>query len=264
MLQRQPTVECPRCGRVRAPSARTEDGAPLGTARDPSVRAPYAAASITSPPSSTATISASAATPHPCQTCGRCGRERRVATRHQSGVADLCHSCYRTTIAECALCQQRRPVHTMTWPIGPVCRVRYRREPATRPTAGPALRGGHSSAATTRESASAGRVQDRHATTSAQRGAAGEQHFENTCVRCSVFRASSELLAAATGAIPGHLTGLPNALVHRGRVDSTMRWLLKPTPRALLQAIGAQESITHASVDASARAGATSPPAHPG
>ena len=31
----------------------------------PSVRAPYAAASITSPPSSTATISASAATPHP-------------------------------------------------------------------------------------------------------------------------------------------------------------------------------------------------------
>ena len=61
---------------------------------------------------------------------------------------------------------------------------------------------------------------------------------------------AEELLAAATGAIPGHLTGLPNALVHRGRVDSTMRWLLKPTPRALLQAIGAQESITHASVDA--------------
>lgn len=81
-------------------------------------------------------------------------------------------------------------------------------------------------------------------------GAAGDQHFENTCVPCSVIRAAGDLLAAATGVIPARLAGLPDALAHRGRVDSTMRWLLKPTPRALLQAIGTEESITHASVDA--------------
>jgi len=189
--------------------------------------------------------------PAPVRTCGRCGRERRVATRHQSGVADLCHSCYRTTIAECALCQQRRPVHTMTWPIGPVCRVCYRRELRHPADCGSCAQRrtliGRNDQGERVCGPCAGSTRDYICATC---GAAGEQHFENTCVRCSVFRASSELLAAATGAIPGHLTGLPNALVHRGRVDSTMRWLLKPTPRALLQAIGAQESITHASVDA--------------
>jgi hypothetical protein len=60
-------------------------------------------------------------------------------------------------------------------------------------------------------------------------GAPGEQHFENTCIRCSVVRAAGDLLASATGVIPGRLAGLPDALVYRGRVDSTMRWLLKPT-----------------------------------
>ncbi len=39
----------------------------------------------------------------PVRACGQCGQERRVATRLQNGVADLCHSCYRTPIAERAI-----------------------------------------------------------------------------------------------------------------------------------------------------------------
>ena len=186
----------------------------------------------------------------PVRACGQCGRERRVATRHQDGVADLCHSCYRTTIAECAICQQTRAVHT-TWPLGPVCGVCYRRE----------LRHPNGCLSCSQRKALIGR-NDRGERVCgpcagstrdyicATCGAAGEQHFENTCIRCSVIRAAGDLLAAATGVIPERLAGLPDALVHRGRVDSMMRWLLKPTPRDLLQAIGTEESITHASVDA--------------
>lgn len=186
----------------------------------------------------------------PVRACGQCGRERRIATRHQDGVADLCDSCYRTTIAECAICREERAVHT-TWPLGPVCGVCYRRElrhpevcrscMQRKALIGRTDRGGRVCGPC------AGSTRDYIC---AICGAAGEQHFENTCVRCSVIRAAGDLLASATGAISERLSGLPDALVHRGRVDSTMRWLLKPTPRALLQAIGAEGSITHASVDA--------------
>lgn len=166
-------------------------------------------------------------------------------------MSDLCHSCYRTTIAECALCQQRRPVHTTTWPLGPVCRFCYRRELRHSDECGSCIQRktliGRDDRGERICGPCAGSTRDYIC---ARCGAAGEQHFENTCVRCSVIRAVSDLLASATGVIPGRLAGLPDALVHRGRVDSLLRWLLKPIPRALLQAIGTDESITHASVDA--------------
>lgn len=59
-----------------------------------------------------------------------------------------------------------------------------------------------------------------------------------------------QLLSAATGTIPDSLTELPAALSQRGRPNSTIRWLLKPIPRALLQNIAAETSVTHASLDA--------------
>ncbi len=243
-------VECSRCGRVRAPSARTEDGAPLcGHCARPK-RACFGCGRVDRV---TAIVEGDDFCQRchsaPVRACGRCGRERRVAIRHQDGVADLCHSCYRTTIAECALCQEKRAVHT-TWPLGPVCGVCYRRE----------LRHPGDCESCAQRKALIGR-NDRGERVcgpcagSARDyicvacGAAGEQHFEKTCVRCSVIRAAGDLLASATGVVPQRLAGLPDALVYRGRVDSTMRWLLKATPRALLQAIGAEERITPAGVD---------------
>lgn len=46
------------------------------------------------------------------------------------------------------------------------------------------------------------------------------------------------------------MPALGPTFVVRGRPDSTIRWLLKPIPKALLQNIGAETSITHASLDA--------------
>lgn len=244
-------VECSRCGRIRAPSARADDGAPLcGHCARPKRscagcgRVDHVTAIVDGQDLCQRCYSA------PVRACGQCGRERRVATRHQDGVADLCHSCYRTTVAECAICQQTRAVHT-TWPLGPVCGVCYRRE-LRHPNGCESCRQrkaliGRNDRGERVCGPCAGSTRDYIC---AKCGAAGEQHFENTCIRCSVIRAAGDLLAAATGVIPERLAGLPDELVRRGRVDSMMRWLLKPTPRGLLRAIGTEESITHASVDA--------------
>ena len=244
-------VECSRCSRVRAPSARTEDGAPLcGHCARP--KRPCAGCGRVD--HVTAIVDGEdlcqRCYPAPVRACGQCGRNRRIATRRQDGVADLCHRCYRTTIAECAICQEERAIHT-TWPLGPGCGGCYRRELRHPVDCGSC---GQRKALIGRNDRGervcgpcAGSARDYICGVC---GAAGDQHFENTCVRCSVIRAAGDLLASATGVTPERLAGLPDALVQRGRVDSTMRWLLKPTPRALLQEIGAEESITHASVDA--------------
>ena len=244
-------MECSRCGRIRAPSARAEDGAPLcGHCARPKRacagcgRVDHVTAIVDGQDLCQRCYSA------PVRACGQCGRERRVATRHQNGVADLCHSCYRTPIAECAICGEKRAVHT-TWPLGSICGVCYRRELRHPDGCGSC---GQVKALIGRDDRGervcgpcAGSTRDHVRATC---GAPGEQHVENACIRCSVVRAAGDLLASATGVIPGRLAGLPDALVYRGRVDSTMRWLLKPTPRALLRAIGSEESITHARVDA--------------
>lgn len=137
-----------------------------GTARGRSVRAPVAAASITSPPSLTAKISASAATPH------RSGRAGNAGGTAASQPAD------RTASQTCATAATAPPS-----PSAPSARKSARSirpgpsglrvaaatagSSATPSTAGLVGSGKRSSAATTGESASAGRAPDLHATTSA-------------------------------------------------------------------------------------------------
>lgn len=243
-------VECFHCRRIRAPSARTADGAPLcGHCARP--KRPCAECGRVD--HVTAIVDGEdfcqRCYPAPVRPCGLCGRERRVATRLQDGVADLCHACYSTTIAACAICQEKRAVHT-TWPVGPVCGICYRRELRHPDDCGSCMQRkaliGRNDRGERVCGPCAGSTRDYICATC---GAPGEQHFENTCVRCSVIRAAGDLLANATGMIPARLAGFPAALAHRRREDSTMRWLLKPTPTALLQAIGAEETITHGGVD---------------
>lgn len=187
----------------------------------------------------------------PVRACGRCGQERPIAARSQNGTTDLCRACYKTNEIECVVCHRTQPVHITTWPIGPVCIGCYRRvlrTPSTCPSCDQvkALIG-------TSETGEricgpcAGATRDY---VCAHCGAAGDQHFEQTCIRCSVTLSVRQLLSSATGMIPESLAGLPAALAQRGRPESTMRWLLKPIPRALLQSIGAETSVTHASLDA--------------
>lgn len=187
----------------------------------------------------------------PVRACGRCGQERPIAARTQNGTTDLCRACYQAKETECVVCHLTQPVHVTSWPIGPVCIGCYRRVLRTPSTCPSCVQVkaliGSSETGERICGPCAGATRDYVCVLC---GAAGDQHFEQTCIRCSVTLTVRQLLSAATGAIPESLTELPAALAQRGRPDSTMRWLLKPIPRALLQAIGAETSITHASLDA--------------
>lgn len=139
-----------------------------------------------------------------------------IAARSQNGSTDLCKSCYQTTDAECVVCHLARPVHTTTWPIGPVCTGCYRRvlrTPNTCPTCDQvkALIG-FSETGERICGPCAGATRDYVCATC---GAAGDQHFERTCIRCSVTLSVRQLLSSATGTIPVPLTELPPRL-HSG------------------------------------------------
>lgn len=246
--------ECSRCGRLRVASARTADGSPLcGHCARPKRtcagcgRLGHVTAVVDGDDLCQRCHQA------PVRPCGRCGQERRVAARHQNGATDLCKSCYQTRNATCAVCQHNRSVHTATWPLGPVCAACYRRVLRT-PSSCPSCQVVKvlivwSEAGDRICGPCAGTDRDYVCTTCGQ---AGEQHFAQTCLRCSILVSAGQLLAAATGIIPEPLQGLPAALAEHGRARSTMRWLLRPIPRALLHTLGAQSRVTHVSVDACA------------
>lgn len=244
--------ECSRCGQHRTPSTRTDDGAPLcgHCARPKRVCAGCGRVDHV-----TAVVDGHDYCRRchkvPARACGRCGQERPIAARSQNGTTDLCKACYQTNETECVVCQLTKPVHTTTWPIGPVCTGCYRRvlrNPSTCPNCSQTKALIASSETGERICGScAGAIRIYVCATC---GAAGDQHFEQTCIRCSVTLIVRQLLSAATGTIPDALTELPTALAQRGRPDSTVRWLLRPIPKALLQTIGAETSITHATLDA--------------
>lgn len=150
-------------------------------------------------------------------------------------------------IAECAICGEKRAVHT-TWPLGSICGVCYRRELRHPDGCGScgqvALIGRDDRGSTLRTSPRSTRDY-----VCATCGAPGEQHFENTCIRCSVVRAAGDLLASATGVIPGRLAGLPVAArLSRSRgLDHEMAAQAHPESSAPSDRV---ESITHARVDA--------------
>ncbi len=244
--------ECSRCNRLRTPSTRTGDGAPLcGYCARPK----RACARCGRVDHVTAVVDGDDYCQRchqaPVRACGRCGKERPIAARSQNGTTDLCGSCYQTNERECAVCHLTQPVHVTSWPIGPVCTGCYRRvlrTPSTCPNCDQVkVLIGSSGTGERICGPCAGATRDY---VCALCGAAGDQHLEQTCIRCSVTRIVGQLLSAATGTIPDSLTELPDALARRGRPDSTIRWLLKPIPKALLQNIGAETSVTHASLDA--------------
>lgn len=244
--------ECSGCHRIRTPSTRTGDGAPLcGHCARPK----RACAGCDRVDHVTAVVDGrdycQRCYQAPARACGRCGQERPIAARSQNGTTDLCRACYQTNETECVVCHLTQPVHVTSWPIGPVCTGCYRRvlrTPSTCPSCDQVKALIGSSETGERICGPcAGATRDYVCVLC---GAAGDQHLEQTCIRCSVSIIVGQLLSAATGAVPDSLTELPAALALRGRSDSTIRWLLKPIPRALLQNIGAETSITHASLDA--------------
>lgn len=185
----------------------------------------------------------------PRKPCGGCGKIREVAARAQDGDTDLCRRCYRTPAAQCGVCHLVTPVHA-TWPLGPVCDSCYRSvlrdpQPCNRCRQTRALIG-HSDEGELICGTCAGGPRDYLC---AKCGAAGEQHFMNLCKRCSIVVAAEQILASTAGSVPAELAGLPAALANHGRPDSTMRWIDRPIPKALLKSLGAGEMVTHSSLD---------------
>jgi len=192
--------ECSRCHRIRTPSARTSDGAPLcGYCARPK----RACAGCGRVDHVTAVVNGDDYCQRcyraPVRACGRCGQERPIAARSQYGSTDLCKACYQTNDAECVVCHLMQPVHTTTWPIGPVCTGCYRRVLRTPSTCAScdqvkALIG--SSVTGSRICGPCdGATRDYVCATC---GAAGDQHFEQTCIRCSVTLSVQQLLSSVS------------------------------------------------------------------
>lgn len=246
--------ECAECGQLRAPSTRTDEGKALcnhcsrpkricaGCGRSDHIKEVTEAGPL-----------CQRCYQAPERACGRCGAVGPVATRNQRGHTDVCKRCFHTRDVRCALCAQTRPIWVRTWPIGPVCSLchhRALRAPKPCPACSkPKVLIGLSARGERICGPCAGSAVDY---VCKRCGHAGEQHFEQTCLRCSIAVLARDLLATTTGSVPKPFEELPDRLAQRGLPSSTLRWLYQPAPRALLTAIGGQTDprITHAVVDA--------------
>lgn len=241
---------CSRCGKVRAPTNRTATGAPLcATCARPKRECAGCGRVQQVAQIVDGSFYCRGCYHAPERVCGGCGLLRPIAARAQNGLTDLCRRCYRTRNAACGICGNSRDIH-VNWPLGPVCFGCYRqalRTPRRCPGCGQARALiGRSATGPQICGPCAGSDRDYLC---ANCGQAGEQHFANLCKRCSIRVAVERLLAATTGNVPDALVGLPAALANHGRPESTMRWLDRPRPRALLRALGDGAPVTHGSVD---------------
>ncbi|WP_131536084.1 hypothetical protein [Mycolicibacterium aromaticivorans] len=187
----------------------------------------------------------------PMRACGKCGNVRPIAARVQLGDTDLCKSCVQSPDAQCGLCGKTRPTHAH-WPLGPVCFSCYKRStnhPDVCSSCGHTkVLIGHTPAGELACGPCAGSLTDYVCATCDQ---GGPQHYEGTCLSCSIRRLTEELLTAEDGSIREGLDMLPDLLARRGRPASTLRWLIKArTQEALRFLATAEGALTHATVDA--------------
>ncbi len=144
-----------------------------------------------------------------------------------------------------------RPTHAH-WPLGPVCFSCYKRStnhPDVCSSCGHTkVLIGHTPAGELACGPCAGSLTDYVCATCDQ---GGPQHYEGTCLSCSIRRLTEELLTAEDGSIREGLDMLPDLLARRGRPASTLRWLIKArTQEALRFLATAEGALTHATVDA--------------
>lgn len=244
--------QCSACGRVRIPSKRAADGKPLCN----SCARPKYVCSGCGRVDHAKTIAVEGPLCQRCYTapqrpCGKCGNVRTIAVRVQQGTVDLCHRCAHSREYVCGLCSKMLPVHTH-WPLGAVCVPCYKRStqhPATCASCGATkVLIGRNSVGELACGPCVGSVTDYVCTTC---GEAGTQHYEGTCLSCSIPRLARELLTSQDGTIRQDLAGLPDVLTQRGRADSTMRWLIKARTQQFLRVLAdADGQLTHADVDA--------------
>ncbi len=242
---------CTRCGRSRIPSRRDPEGRPLcGTCARPVHTCGSCGRNAVAKAYDSNGPLCAHCYQRPRRQCGGCGRIAPIALRGRDGAADLCSRCRPEVHHHCVDCTHFRPAKAL-WPRGPVCARCYRQAVAAPKhcanCGNTRVLTGTNSAGLAICSPCAGRAVDHLCTTC---GEAGPQHYVRTCRRCAIRRRLTELLADEHGGVRAQLLPLVDHLAGKERADSTLRWLDRAKPAALLRHLGAlAKPISHNDLD---------------
>ncbi|MEE1767288.1 site-specific integrase [Streptomyces sp. JV185] len=214
------TVACSRCGTLREPAARDEQGRPL---------CPYCLISD----------------PDNLEDCLQCGRRQRVSTRTADGP--LCPTCRPQRILTCTICARTVPcliAKATGQPWCPAC-ARLR---ATCSSCGrmDIVRGG------TRQAPLCGTCLVPDPTfwkTCPHCGASGRL-TSGACARCHLHEKLRSLLHDSTGGTRPELEPLHRALADTDRPAIALGWLSRPAVGTLLTRLATGDSsLTHSALD---------------
>jgi hypothetical protein len=212
--------QCSRCGTIREPATRDEDGRPL---------CPHCL--ITDPAN--------------LETCEGCGRRRPVSTRSADGP--LCPACTPVKTMTCSICGRHAPCYvskTTGEPWCEACKQRWARCGRCGQVA--QVRSGTRDqplcAACTRHDPGFWR--------SCPDCGQQDRIHAGRCMRCRLQQRLRDLLDDGTGTIRPGLQALYDNLAGYERPATVMSWLDKSTAPAILRELGAgRRPITHAALD---------------
>jgi hypothetical protein len=210
---------CSRCGIVREPATRDDDGRPL---------CPHCL--ITDPANQ--------------ETCAGCGRRRPVSVRTPGGP--LCPACRPVKTMTCSICGRHAACYlskTTGEPWCEACKQRWARCTSCGETA--RVRGGTRNeplcAACTRPGPGFWR--------SCPGCGQGGRIRSGRCARCAMNRRLRKLLGDQAGEIRPQFQALYQALAATGRPSTVAAWLDKSAAPAILQGLDAGKQLTHQALD---------------
>jgi hypothetical protein len=214
-------VPCGRCGTVREPAARDEQGRPL---------CPHCLSTD----------------PANLEQCVRCGRCRPVSTRTPGGP--VCPACIPRKILACAVCGQARPGMVSKVTGQPWCRSCARSWAACSRCGRP----GRLRAGTRHEPLCGSCAAPGTEWKTCPGCGTGERLVAGACRRCHLHQQLAGLLAdPATGRVRAGLQAFQQALAGIERPEIALGWLRRPKVQALLAELAAgQRPLTHAALDA--------------
>lgn len=213
-------VPCGRCGTVREPAARDEQGRPV---------CPHCLSTD----------------PANLERCVRCGRRRPVSTRTPDGP--VCPACLPRHIVACAVCGQARPGMVSKVSGQPWCRSCAR----SWVVCSRCERPGRLRAGTRQEPLCGSCAAPGTEWKTCPACGTGERLVAGVCRRCHLHEQLRELLAdPVTGRVRAGLQDLQQALAGIDRPENALGWLRRPKVRALLTELAAgQHPLTHAVLD---------------
>ena len=213
-------VPCGRCGTVREPAARDEQGQPV---------CPHCLSTD----------------PANLERCARCGRSRPVSTRTAGGP--VCPACIPRTIVACAICGQARPGMLSKITGQPWCRACAQSWVACSRCGRP----GRLRAGTRQEPLCGSCAAPGAEWKTCPACGTGERLVAGACRRCHLHEQLRQLLAdPVTGRVRAGLQAFQQALAGIGRPENALGWLRRPQVRALLAELAAgQRPLTHAVLD---------------